>query len=487
MLSFSRTVAWHTFDVKSVTCSSDGSFFVSAGDNVIKCWSTRDFSCVKTFENPRGNMVSSVALTPNSRYLVSGGMDFSVKVWDLTANSCIHTLYGHSGGVRCVTVTGDGRRVVSGGDDQSVVLWDLLGGEKLRVFEGHRGFILAVTVTPDNLHIISASEDKTVKIWDLNTGACKHTLMAHKLPVSSLAVSPDSRLVFSASLDQSVMVWEVASGNLVRTQTGHQFPIRSLTMSADGRWMVSGAATEFYDPEKKGEIIMWETASGRLVRTFPYRALSLCFVPDGSRVICGSDDRSIKMYKLAKGTLKNQVLPGHSSHITTVALTPNCKYALSASHDSSLRVWDVRKSSCLHVLRGHQGAVTCIATTADSKMAVSGSEDATLRVWRVSKNGLFKKALQASELLVHTLTGHTAPITLIRIAGDILHSYDAQNVHKVWAIRTGECLETHANAAVPTQEKVRLGVRVKFSDSSITFSKAFGGGSNEDEEEEGKN
>ncbi len=87
----------------------------------------------------------------------------------------IRTFDGDSGGVAAIAVTPDGRYVVSGSLDKTLKLWDLETGALIRTFEGHAHQVLAVSVTPDGAHVVSGSRDHTVKLWDLETGVTRQS------------------------------------------------------------------------------------------------------------------------------------------------------------------------------------------------------------------------------------------------------------------------------------------------------------------------
>jgi hypothetical protein len=83
----------------------------------------------------------------------------------------------------------------------------------------------------------------------------------------------------------------------------------------------------------------------------------------------------------APGGALLRTLVGHSDAVFGVAVTADGKRAVSASHDKTLKVWDLDAGRVLHTLEGHSSRVRAVAVTADGKRAVSASDDKTLKVW----------------------------------------------------------------------------------------------------------
>src|ERR1017187_9535856 len=71
-------------------------------------------------------------------------------------------------------------------------------------------------------------------------------------------------------------------------------------------------------------------------------------------------------------------LVGHSEMVTDVALSADGKWALSASADQTIKVWDLEKGAELSPLIGHADTVTGVAISPDGQWAVSASSDKTV-------------------------------------------------------------------------------------------------------------
>ena len=67
-----------------------------------------------------------------------------------------------------------------------------------------------------------------------------------------------------------------------------------------------------------------------------------------------------------------------------MAVTPDGQRAVSASADSTLKVWDLSSGRELRTLHGHAGYVNAVAVTPDGQRAVSASDDQTLKMWELT-------------------------------------------------------------------------------------------------------
>ena len=82
---------------------------------------------------------------------------------------------------------------------------------------------------------------------------------------------------------------------------------------------------------------------------------------------------------------KQSVLPyeleGHESSINSVAYTPDGSHVVTGSSDMTVRLWETAGGKEVRVLSGHTGQVTSVAVDPLGRMVFSGAADNAIRLW----------------------------------------------------------------------------------------------------------
>jgi len=425
-----RDLSGHSGEVTSCAVTPDGRRIVSAShDKTLKVWDLNTGRALATLEGHSG-VVNSCAITPDGRRVVSASHDRTLKIWDLDTGCLVTTLKGHTGSVSSCAVTPDGQHVISASYDKTLRVWELDTGHLVTTLKGHTEAVTSCAITPNGRRVISASynsENKDLKIWDLDTGRVLSTLEGHTGTVNSCAVTPDGQRVVSTSDDETLRVWDLDTGRVLMTLEGHLDDVISCVVTPDGRRVVSGSSDR--------TLKVWDLDTGHALATLEGHIewVSSCAVTgDGKRLISASGDHTLKVWQLDAGRVST-ILEGHTAGLSSFAVTPDGRRVVSASGDKTLKVWDLDSGRALMTLEGHAEAVISCAVTPDGRRVVSASSDKTLKVWD----------LDTGRVLA-ILDAHSGRVMSCAVTPDgrrVVSALDDRRL-LVWDLETGRVLMT---------------------------------------------
>uniref|UniRef100_A0A3Q2GHS3 NEDD1 gamma-tubulin ring complex targeting factor n=1 Tax=Cyprinodon variegatus TaxID=28743 RepID=A0A3Q2GHS3_CYPVA len=225
--------------------SSNNQYLVSAsssGDKLVL--SSLKSAPVPVVELAEGKKQTRVCLSSSSQFLVSGGLDHCVHIWDLKTKRLHRSLKDHKEEVTCVSFNANDSCIASGSTSGDLVLYSLTTNLSSRAF-GHGSnqpiHDLRLSMVKRSL-LGSVSDSGTVVLWDSNTQRELHVFDgAHKAPGSGLAFSPTSDLlVVSVGLDKKIICYDTASRIILRAIRVDS-PLTSVDFTLDGTGLVVGS------------------------------------------------------------------------------------------------------------------------------------------------------------------------------------------------------------------------------------------------------
>ena len=152
----------------------------------------------------------------------------------------------------------------------------------------------------------------------------------------------------------------------------HDAAIRSLTYSHSDDWLLS--------TDQEGLIKYWQPNFNnvKVIQGHNEPIRDLAFSPNDSKFVTASDDSSLKIFDFAGG-IEESTLTGHGWDAKCVDWHPTKGLLVSGSKDHTVKLWDPRTGRCLTTLHGHKNTISkalfervrgqCLATSARDQAA----------------------------------------------------------------------------------------------------------------------
>jgi len=242
-----KKLSGHKSSIHDVAISQTGLLIASASsDCTVRLWTNSDDeNSANAGQVYKHNSlpVKSVDISCDSKLIVTGSDDKTVKIIKISDKKVLATLPAHTNWVKCVRFSRDSRLVVSASDDKSVKLWDVNTLSQNSTLENvHKGVVNVVRFHPDNYSLATGCFDKKVRIFDVRSKKLVQVYEDHVKPVTSLDFHSSGNYLASTSFDETVKIYDLRYGNVLYTLTGHDAATSSVAFSKFGDVLATGGA-----------------------------------------------------------------------------------------------------------------------------------------------------------------------------------------------------------------------------------------------------
>ncbi|GMH77433.1 hypothetical protein TrST_g9197 [Triparma strigata] len=257
----------------------------------------------------------------------------------------------------------------------------LLGSDYFSDTEGkfrHTDQVEDVVVSPDGTLALSIANDKQVICWDLTKATGKPPISSGKDCFvrkydtknrgHSIAITKDKKRFYVGVGEGILQEWKCDDNSKyvrqyrdenVKKGRAHKGWVMAIKLTKDDKKMVTGSHSS--------EVKIWDTG--------------LNSSPE-------EQEEPKLLFSLGKGLDQegNPLTNGHLAPVKDIEITPDDQKVASGSEDKTIKVWDIEKGTLLATLEGHEAEITSISIRAGGDYLASGSKDKTWKLWTLDTN-----------------------------------------------------------------------------------------------------
>lgn len=319
---YAARLTGHAGPVNAVAVTGDGTLLATTGDDTTRLWDLADPLHPKRLEG-LGKGASSVAFAGDG--LTAIGEKGRATLWNLTNHLKPLRLRRFDtedpGTASRVALSADGGTLaMTQGND--VQLWDTTTYQKIRTLTGHKAAVTSVVFSQDGTYVATASADRTARVWPVTGG--KPQVLDGSRPSAEDATTGSTAQPGGTA------------------QPGEDTPataeLHAVAFRADGRYVATAGAD--------GWVRLWQVSDGAQLPKLPVgggAARDVTFSPAGNLLAVTGDDRRTVVWNVSTPEAPHDVttLVGHTDTVTSVRFTPDGTKLITGSRDRTVRITDL--------------------------------------------------------------------------------------------------------------------------------------------------
>ena len=287
--------------------------------------------------------------------------------------------------------------------------------------------IFCLALSPDNSKLIVGCNNNSLYVWDLTPTDDFKSASDAAQPLSKGAFSVTKDFSNTKSLSASSMSPGILhppsdkQPKLIKELKSHENKVTCLVTHGD--YIYSGS----FD----NTIIKWDYDGFiEIIGTHHEPILSLAIVHDGTKLVSGSEDQTIRIWDIMNKMII-KILSGHTSPIDALVISPDSLYIISGSWDLTIRFWNISTGDEMCKLEGHKDLVRALAISSKGTRLYSGSADKLIIIWELVDLAKYKWERKA------VLEGHTDVVRALSISPDstLLASCSSDKTVRIWDVR----------------------------------------------------
>jgi WD40 repeat protein/serine/threonine protein kinase len=374
-----RVLAGHSGDVHWAEFSPDGARVVSASrDHTARVWDAHDGRALAQLAGHFGSVAEARFLGAGRFVLTRSAepprgsdtqeSDFTARLFDAASGAELRVFRGHTAALSGIAVSPDSRWLVTTSEDRTARVWRLaldtddprgtpaLEPAPERVFDAP-GKFHGAAFNPDGRRLALAW-DAGAKVVEVESGEACYALPDHeRRAVVRVAFSPDGRELATIAYDDALRVFRASDGVLLRLCRGDSRNVNGLMWSPDGRFLATW--------QRQTPVDLWygsERPFLRVLRGHAAEVRSARFDSSGARILTASADGTARIWNAHTAEVERVLDPGPPSPpLVGARFDPTGARVATTDESGLVLVWDARAGSVLARYEG--GRATTLAAS----------------------------------------------------------------------------------------------------------------------------
>ena len=285
--------------------------------------------------------VSATAFSLNGKYIASGSVDNTIKIWNLKTGKEIRSYNAHVGKIKSLEFSSDGSQLLSSSVDNSAIIFDVVTGKIIQTFKIKKEVLVKAVFSINQKYVLGSDNRNKLYVWNIKTGKLikvfeksfhsdlnKNSISVDEnsiinnhnysdFYISNLKTLNDS---FKIEFDKSHMLqfspngkYFVASSTklfskVFSTKTGKElFTLKEDNgIKCDGcdmKFSISNDSKYILTGTKRANVILWNASNGKKIKSFTKleNRIEYLKISPNNKYILISNDSYVKVYDLKSG------------------------------------------------------------------------------------------------------------------------------------------------------------------------------------------
>ncbi|MEQ1828133.1 MAG: serine/threonine-protein kinase [Pirellula sp.] len=376
--------------IGSVSFSPDGKSILSSG----MVWETPGKYCkVLEWELSTGklrreyaNVNACASLYDHSgQYVLVGDTRGVITVYARESGEKIREFKPHGQMVLSICLSTDERYVASSGRDGSVAIHELATGNEVFAMS-KQGDTRVVEWSPDmsRIQVVKFTGEVTVYRWENNR--MKRESSYVRPYGQRIEYAPDGQTYATAVFGEVADLRDAESGRILHRFAGHRGHIRDVSFDSKGRRLLTAGADgtcRIWDLQRPSPYQRSGSTSGGSIAAVDFRPgkqqFAIAFQRNKTQPLAYSGKPRIEIW--SSNTLKREAtLLGHQDWPTTFEYSADGRWLISGSLDCTVRLWDAESGKETGTFEGHRDRIA-FASVLDSEQAISVDASGIAHLW----------------------------------------------------------------------------------------------------------